>query len=102
MIPQLYSPAKGRRCSESCLDLLAIQLVRYYQKQNLAPAAASIEAIGDCLQSTVKWLLANLPAILVADKSIHPIGALLKVSELDVNWLSDIHKTGPDLASTWT
>ncbi|KAA6423100.1 MAG: hypothetical protein FRX49_07087, partial [Trebouxia sp. A1-2] len=45
MIPQLYSPAKGRRCSESCLDLLAIQLVRYYQKQNLAPAAASVEAI---------------------------------------------------------
>lgn len=46
MIPQLFSSAKGRRCSETCLDLLAIQLVRYYQKQNLAPAAASIEAIG--------------------------------------------------------
>ena len=46
MIPQLASTAKGRRCSETCLDLLAIQLVRYYQKQSLAPAAASIEAIG--------------------------------------------------------
>ena len=48
MIPQLASTAKGRRCSETCLDLLAIQLVRYYQKQSLAPAAASIEAIGKC------------------------------------------------------
>lgn len=51
MIPQLTGPAKGRRCSETCLDLLAIQLVRYYQKQNLAPAAASIEAIGNVEQS---------------------------------------------------
>lgn len=46
MIPQLAGPGKGRRCSETCLDLLAIQLVRYYHQQNLAPAAASIEAIG--------------------------------------------------------
>ena len=46
MIPQLFDSAKARRCSETCLDLLAIQLVRYYQKQKLAPAAASIEAIG--------------------------------------------------------
>lgn len=46
MIPQLANTAKGRRCSETCLDLLAIQLVLYYQKQSLAPAAASIEAIG--------------------------------------------------------
>lgn len=51
MIPQLAGPAKGRRCSETCLDLLAIQLVRYYQKQNLAPAAASIEAIGNVEQA---------------------------------------------------
>ena len=68
MIPQLYSPAKGRRCSESCLDLLAIQLVRYYQKQNLAPAAASVEAIGDDLQSPVILRFAMLPAILLADE----------------------------------
>lgn len=47
MIPQLSGSAKGRRCSETCLDLLAIEVVRYYHKQNLAPAAASIEAIGN-------------------------------------------------------
>ena len=51
MIPQLSGSAKARRCSETCLDLLAIQLVRYYQKQKLAPAAASIEAIGNGEQS---------------------------------------------------
>ena len=102
MIPQLYSPAKGRRCSESCLDLLAIQLVRYYQKQNLAPAAASVEAIGDCLQSPVILLLATFLPFLLQMKSVQSISALLKVLELDVSWLSDIHRTGPDLASTWT
>lgn len=47
MIPQLsFTSGKSRRCSDTCLDLLVIQLVRYYQKQQVAPAAATIEAIG--------------------------------------------------------
>lgn len=58
MIPQISGAAKGRRCSETCLDLLAIQLVRYYQKQKLAPAAASIEAIGDGVQCLTRVSLA--------------------------------------------
>ncbi|KAK9829429.1 hypothetical protein WJX72_005815 [[Myrmecia] bisecta] len=41
-----FSKSKGRTCSESCLELLSIELVHYYNSQNRAPPAASIEAIG--------------------------------------------------------
>ena len=61
MIPQLFDSAKARRCSETCLDLLAIQLVRYYQKQKLAPAAASIEAIGNIDESL--WRRCSVPIL---------------------------------------
>lgn len=38
--------AKSRQCSESCIELLAIELVHQYAQQNRVPAAAAIDAIG--------------------------------------------------------
>ena len=37
---------KGRHCSESCMELLALEMVHHYQSQTRLPAAAAIEAIG--------------------------------------------------------
>ena len=39
--------SKGRKCSETCLDLLAIEIVQYYAKQDASPPAAAIDAIGE-------------------------------------------------------
>ncbi|BDA43192.1 Trafficking protein particle complex subunit 6B [Coccomyxa sp. Obi] len=40
------SLVKGRTCSESCMELLSLELVHYYARQNNVPAPAAIEAIG--------------------------------------------------------
>ncbi len=40
------SLVKGRTCTESCMELLSLELVHYYARQNNIPAAAAIEAIG--------------------------------------------------------
>eukprot|EP00884_Botryococcus_braunii_P016673 jgi/Botrbrau1/368/Bobra.110_2s0024.1 len=37
---------KGRTCAESCLELLTIELVRFYYSQELVPPELAIEAIG--------------------------------------------------------
>jgi hypothetical protein len=38
---------KGRSCAESCLDLLAIEVVHfYYNRQSAVPPARSIDALG--------------------------------------------------------
>lgn len=38
---------KGRTCAESCLELLTIELVRFYYSQELVPPELAIEAIGN-------------------------------------------------------
>ncbi|KAK9790584.1 hypothetical protein WJX73_006582 [Symbiochloris irregularis] len=38
--------AKSRQCSESCLELFAIELVNHYTQQTQTSTAASIDAIG--------------------------------------------------------
>ncbi len=40
------SLVKGRTCSESCMELLSLELVHYYARQSNIPAPAAIEAIG--------------------------------------------------------
>ena len=40
------SLVKGRQCSESCLELLALELVRAYGRQSRVPPAAAVDAIG--------------------------------------------------------
>ena len=37
---------KTNRVSESCLDLLAIELINYYSQQSITPPQAAIDAIG--------------------------------------------------------
>lgn len=38
--------SKGRQCSESCIDFLALELVHHYARQARVPAPAAIDAIG--------------------------------------------------------
>ena len=38
---------KGRHCSESCMELLNLEMVHHYQGQTRLPCAAAIEAIGE-------------------------------------------------------
>lgn len=40
------SHKKGRQCADSCLDLLAIELINYYARQSITPPQAAIDAIG--------------------------------------------------------
>ncbi len=40
------SLVKGRQCSESCLELLSLELVRAYGRQSRVPPAAAVDAIG--------------------------------------------------------
>jgi hypothetical protein len=40
------SLGKGRKCAETCLDLLNIELVNYYSEQKITPPQAAIDAIG--------------------------------------------------------
>ena len=40
------SLAKSRKCAETCLDLLQIELVNYYSEQHITPPQAAIDAIG--------------------------------------------------------
>lgn len=41
------SLAKSRKCAETCLDLLQIELVNYYSGQHITPPQAAIDAIGE-------------------------------------------------------
>jgi len=41
------SLGKGRKCAETCLDLLQIELVNYYSEQKITPPQAAIDAIGE-------------------------------------------------------
>lgn len=40
------SLGKSRQCAESCLDLFATEIVRYYAQQKITPPQAAIDAIG--------------------------------------------------------
>lgn len=40
------SLGKGRKCAETCLDLLNIEIVNYYSGQKITPPQAAIDAIG--------------------------------------------------------
>ena len=47
MIPQgLAGPSRSSQCAESCLEMLSMEVVHYYARQDLVPAAAAIEQIG--------------------------------------------------------
>ena len=50
MIPQgLAGPLRSSQCAESCLEMLSMEVVHYYARQDLVPAAAAIEQIGALL-----------------------------------------------------
>ena len=54
---------KGRTCSESCMELLSLELVHYYARQSSIPAAAAIEAIGKRHISKVVKMPCFLPCL---------------------------------------
>lgn len=57
---------KGRTCAESCLDLLAIEVVRFYYNQDLVTPEVAIEAIGmsHCNPHMASFAAASLAAVL--------------------------------------
>ena len=58
MIPQgLAGPLRSSQCAESCLEMLSMEVVHYYARQDLVPAAAAIEQIGALLAQELSPLM---------------------------------------------
>ncbi len=56
MIPQgLAGPSRSSQCAESCLEMLCMEIVHYYARQDLVPAAAAIEQIGALLAQELSF-----------------------------------------------
>jgi hypothetical protein len=49
------SLVKGRQCSEACLELLSLELVRAYGRQSRVPPAAAVDAIGAPSNAGPAW-----------------------------------------------
>ena len=56
---------KGRHCSESCMELLNLEMVHHYQSQTRLPCAAAIEAIGKTYHACPLSLTLTLPPLLL-------------------------------------